>query len=70
MSECEKSRVRVRVFWRYVLDGIGGEREREAFGEEFGLDGLEELDAGLERERERERGGLECSRGPVGLERK
>ena len=31
------------------------EREREAFGEEFGLDGLEELDAGLERERERER---------------
>ena len=29
------------------------EREREAFGEEFGLDGLEELDAGLERERER-----------------
>ena len=46
------------------------EREREAFGEEFGLDGLEELDAGLERERERERGGLECSRGPVGLERK
>ena len=48
------------------------EREREAFGEEFGLDGLEELDARLERERERERerGGLECSRGPVGLERK
>ena len=44
------------------------EREREAFGEEFGLDGLEELDARLERERER--GGLECSRGPVGLERK
>ena len=34
---------RVRVFWRDVLDGIGG--EREAFGEEFGLDGLEELDA-------------------------
>ena len=31
------------------------EREREAFGEEFGLDGLEELDARLERERERER---------------
>ena len=28
LSECEKSRVRVRVFWRYVLDGIGGERER------------------------------------------
>ena len=44
---------RVRVFWRDVLDGIGG--EREAFGEEFGLDGLEELDARLERERERER---------------
>ena len=30
-------------FWRDVLDGIGG--EREAFGEEFGLDGLKELDA-------------------------
>ena len=39
----KNSRVRVRVFWRDVLDGIGG--EREAFGEEFGLDGLKELDA-------------------------